>query len=168
MSGIGPSASLEEMLVKSAFSLETGFRNLAFKYIFLAHLKCSYNRTICFSDGFRREGTVSTASRNCGNHGQRLQKRETNAPFISGSFGLYPRTLRSERLRWLNNLSGKHQTPCDLGLCKNEPEYKIAAFQGQALSQNNPTHYPLCIGRLEARTGTSPPPSSPQYPRAPP
>jgi hypothetical protein len=148
---------------------------------------------------------VSTASLYCGNHGQRLQERGTNAPFTSGSFGLDPRALRSERLRWLNNLSGKltvppalfrkvsqlfgrgRWTPCDLRLCKNEPEYKIAAFLKfrqrfsgkpdsfpgvggcQALSHTTQTHHHLCIGRLEARTGASPPPSStPQHPRAPP
>ena len=42
------------------------------------------------------------------------------------------RALRPERLRWLNNLSGKQQTPCDLGLCKSKPDAKTAAFQGQA------------------------------------
>jgi hypothetical protein len=112
----------------------------------------------------------------------------TSAPFTSGSFGLDSRALRSERLRWLNNLSGKptvppalfrkvlqffgrgRWTPCDLGLCKNEPEYKIAAFLKlrqrfsgkpdsfpgvggcQALSHTTQPHHHLCIGRLEART----------------
>ena len=31
------------------------------------------------------------------------------------------------RLKWLNNPSGKHQTPYDLGLCKFNPGAKIAA-----------------------------------------
>ena len=31
------------------------------------------------------------------------------------------------RLKWLNNPSGKPQTPCDLGLCKIFPEAKTAA-----------------------------------------
>jgi hypothetical protein len=30
------------------------------------------------------------------------------------------------RLKWLNNPSGKHQKPCDLGLCKIKAEAKIA------------------------------------------
>ena len=92
-----------------------------------------------------KEGTVSTASRNCRNHGQRLQDWGTNAPQSSGSFGVVPRALRPERLQWLNNLSGKQKnapvltseveqlrrggrrTPCDLGLCKRETEAKTAA-----------------------------------------
>ena len=121
---------------------------------------------------------MSTASRNCRNHGQRLQERGTNAPFTSGSRREDPWILRSMRLRWLNNLSGKHQTPCDLGLCKNDPEAKTAAslkvrqrFSGKsdnfsgvggcrALSQTTLSYPTLRICRLEARAGTSPPPSS--------
>ena len=41
-----------------------------------------------------------------------------------GSPGLDPWILRSTRLRWLNNPSGKPQTPCDLGLCKIFPRGK--------------------------------------------
>jgi hypothetical protein len=133
-------------------------------FIFLTLLTCSYNRTIHSPDGFRREGTVSTASRNCGNHGQRLQERGTNAPFISGSFGQDPRALRSERLQWLNNLSGKHQTPCDLGLCKNEPEYKIAAFLTKsATARFSPA--PKSAGGVSGSLALSQPPHFPKHPR---
>ena len=70
---------------------------------------------------------MSTASRNCRNRVQRLRGLETNATKPSGSFRLDPRTLRPERLKWLNNPSGKHWKPCDLGLCKSKPEAKTAA-----------------------------------------
>ena len=72
---------------------------------------------------------MSTASRNCRFHVQRLRDRGNYAPLFSGSFNLDPWILRSTRLRWLNNPSGKHQKPCDLGLCKNEVEAQTAAFQ---------------------------------------
>ena len=70
--------------------------------------------------------------------------------------------------------------PYDLGLCKNDPEAKTAASLnlcecfseksargGRALSLNilNSTSSSIC--RLEARAGTSPPPSSSNTPRAP-
>ena len=111
---------------------------------------------------------MSTASRNCRFHVQRLQERGKIAPRSVGSRREDPGTLWSPRLRWLNNLSGKHQTPYDLGLCKNDPEAKTAASQGRALSLNilNSTSSSIC--RLEARAGTSPPPSSSNTPRAPP
>ena len=104
-----------------------------------------------------KEGTVSTASRNCRNHVQRLRGWGNYAPQSSGSFNLDPWILRSMRLRWLNNLSGKHQTPCDLGLCKNEVEAQIAAFQSWASGQTTLSFSTTRICRLEARTGTSPP-----------
>jgi len=125
---------------------------------------------------------VSTASRNCRFHGQRLQERGTNAPFTSGSFGLDPRALRPERLRWLNNLSGKltvppalfrkarqlsgrgRWTPCDLGLCKNEPEYKIAAFLTKsATARLSPA--PKSAGGVSGSLALSQPPHFPKHPR---
>ena len=124
---------------------------------------------------------MSTASRNCRNHVQRLRAGGGNAPQASGSRGLDPWILRSARLRWLNNPSGKHQTPCDLGLCKNDPQAKTAASLnlrerfsekgargGQALSLTilNSTLFSIC--RLEARAGTSPPPSLLKIERRPP
>ena len=50
-----------------------------------------------------------------------LVKRSSAFP---GAGGETPWILRSARLRWLNNPSGKHWTPYDLGLCKNEPAGK--------------------------------------------
>jgi hypothetical protein len=119
-------------------------------------------------DGSGKEGTVSTASRNCRNRLQRLQERGTNAPRSVGSLGLDPWALRPMRLQWQNNPSGKHQTPCDLGLCQSDPKAKTAAFQGRALSQTTLSYPTPRICRLEARAGTSPPPSSSSQPRAPP
>src|SRR5215207_3873045 len=126
------------------------------------------------SDGSGKEGTVSTASRNCRNHGQRLQERGQTAPRSVGSRREDPGTLWSPRLGWLNNLSGKltvpptlfrkvlqlsgrgRWTPYDLGLCKNDPEAKTAASQSRALSLNNQSPPFTSICRLEARAGTSP------------
>ena len=102
---------------------------------------------------------MSTASRNCRNQLQRLRARGGNAPQAPGSRREGPWTLRSMRLKWLNNPGGKLQAPCDPGLCKIFPEAKIAAFQGRALSQTIPLDPKLSICRLEARAGTSPPPS---------
>ena len=127
---------------------------------------------------------MSTASRNCRIHGQRLQERGTNAPRSVGSRREDPWALRPMRLQWQNNPSGKHQTPCDLGLCQSDPKAKTAASLylrqrfsgksdnpgscpgqafpgvggGRALSQTilNTTLSSIC--RLEARAGTSPPP----------
>ena len=122
---------------------------------------------------------MSTASRNCQNRVQRLQGWDYNAAQSSGSLGLDPRTLRPERLKWLNNLSGKHQKPCDLGLCKSEAKAKTAASRkrksliskGSCVSRAS-AHPSLflnyCTCGLEARAGTSPPPSYPHHQRAPP
>ena len=70
---------------------------------------------------------MSRVFRNCWSRMQRLRKWGVNTPRLSGSFRLDPRALRPERLKWLNNLSGKLRKPCDLGLCKSKPEAKIAA-----------------------------------------
>ena len=115
---------------------------------------------------------MSTASRNCRNHGQRLRERGQTAPRSIGSLGQDPGTLRSPRLGWLNNLSGKLWTPCDLRLCKNDPEAKTAASLylrerfsekgvrgGRALSLTTQTTLSTSLCRLEARAGASPPPS---------
>jgi hypothetical protein len=150
-------------------------------FIFLSHLTCSYYRTISIVDGSGKEGTVSTASRNCRFHGQRLQERGKIAPRSVGSRREDPGTLRPMRLKWLNNPGGKPQIPCDPGLCKNDPEAKTAASLnlrerfsqkgargGRALSLTilNSTSSSIC--RLEAGAGTSPPPSFTSNPRAPP
>ena len=44
------------------------------------------------------------------------------------------------RLKWLNNPSGKQQTPCDLGLCKCQPEAKTAAKAWARNSRHPPDH----------------------------
>ena len=129
---------------------------------------------------------MSTASRNCRNHVQRLQERGKIAPRSVGSRGLDPWALRPMRLQWQNNPSGKltvpptlfrkvlqlsgrgRWTPYDLGLCKNDPYAKTAAFQGRALSLTTQTTLSTSICRLEARAGTSPPPSIRKYDRGPP
>ena len=124
---------------------------------------------------------MSTASRNCRFHGQRLQEMGKIAPRSVGSRREDPWALRPMRLKWLNNPGGKRQTPCDPGLCKNDPEAKTAASLnlrerfsekgargGRALSLTilNSTSSSIC--RLEARAGTSPPPSLREYERGPP
>ena len=70
---------------------------------------------------------MSRVFRNCWSRMQRLRKWGGNTPRLSGSFRLDPRALRPERLKWLNNPSGKLRKPCDLGLCKSKPEAKTAA-----------------------------------------
>ena len=111
---------------------------------------------------------MSTASRNCRNRLQRLQERGKTAPRSVGSRGLDPWALRPMRLQWQNNPGGKHRKPYDPGLCQSDPKAKTAASQGRALSLTilNSTSSSIC--RLEARAGTSPPPSSSNTPRAPP
>ena len=63
---------------------------------------------------------MSTASRNCRFHGQRLQGLENYASKSSGSFNLDPWALRPERLQWLNRLVTPKRN-------KSEVEAKIAA-----------------------------------------
>ena len=124
---------------------------------------------------------MSTASRNCRNRLQRLQERGKIAPRSSGSRREDPGILWSPRLEWQNNLSGKHQTPCDLRLCQSDPEAKAAASLnlrerfsergergGRASSLTTQTNTTLRICGLEARAGTSPPSSFLQQQRAPP
>ena len=124
------------------------------------------NDTITIPPG--KEGTVSTASRNCRNHVQRLQNKGTNAPLLFGSINLDPGVLRPTRLEWQSNSSGKHRTPCDLELYKCEVEAKTAAFQSWASGRTTKTHKNHRICRLEARTGTSPPLYFSSNSRAPP
>jgi hypothetical protein len=70
---------------------------------------------------------VSTANLQCSNHGRRLRAGDAH-PLLPGTDGLGPGTLRPQRPFGHNTLSGKHQTPCDLGLCKILPDAKIAAL----------------------------------------
>ncbi len=111
------------------------------RFIFLGLLTRSYCRTISTVDGSGKEGTVSTASRNCRNRVQRLQERGKIAPRSVGSRREDPGTLRSPRLQWQNNLGGKHQTPCDPGLCQSDPEAKTAAFSRPGFEPNHPNHH---------------------------
>ena len=99
-----------------------------------------------------RKGPVSTATRNCQNHVQRLQGRGTIAPLPSGSQGLDPRTLRPERLKWLSmphpaRPDGRRSLRASasaMGLnatAKSEPAAKIVAFRyslGFRRSYNSP------------------------------
>ena len=127
---------------------------------------------------------MSRVFRNCWSRMQRLRKWGGNTPRLSGSFRLDPRTLRPERLKWLNNPSGKLRKPCDLGLCKSKPEAKIAASSLQKASNRrlapkiangargcpalsrSPNFQSLCTYRLEAAAGTYPPPAFLLEPRA--
>ena len=138
------------------------------RFIFLGVLTRSYCRTISIVDGSGKEGTVSTASRNCRFHVQRLQERGKIAPRSVGSRREDPGALWPSRLQWQNNPGGKRKIPCDPGLCQSDPEAKTAAFQGRALSLTTQTPLSTSICRLEARAGTSPPPSSSKNQRGPP
>jgi hypothetical protein len=85
---------------------------------------------------------VSTASRNCRFHLQRLQVLWLNAPNTSESFGGGPWALRPKRLQWLTNITD---------------EFKIAAFLSCASSLMALHTTQLCNCGLEALAGTSPP-----------
>ena len=172
-----PTQAREKAIISWAFSRskngrrwreatdEGSFRDK--KYLFLPLLTRSYYRNISSCDGSGQEGTVSTASRNCRFHVQRLRGWGNYAPQSSGSQGQDPWILRSTRLRWLNNPSGKHQKPCDLGLCKHETGVKDAAFLNRASAQP-PKHTTTSTCGLEATAGASPPSSFLQHQRAPP
>ena len=118
-----------------------------------------------------KEGAVSTASLHCRIHVQRLRDRGYNAPQSSGSRGQDPWILRSTRLKWLTKNEPKAQTAAFLKLRQRCSE-KSDNFSGvggcQALSRTTqtPTDHRIC--RLEARTGTSPPPSFHHPPTGPP
>ena len=122
-----------------------------------------------------KEGTVSTASRNCRNHVQRLRGWGNYAPQSSGRQGEDPGVLRPLCPTWQSNSSGKPQTPCDLEQCESDPLSENAAFLklrqrfseksdnfsgvggGRASGQTTLSFSTTRICRLEARTGTSPP-----------
>ncbi len=55
------------------------------------------------------------------------------------------------RLKWLNNPSGKPQTPCDLGLCKIFPEAKTAAKAWARISRHSRTTRPAFCESLRPR-----------------
>ena len=119
---------------------------------------------------------MSTASLQCRTRVQRLQA-VAYAATASGSRGRDPWVLRPTRLHWHSNLSGKHRTPCDLGLCKRKPGLNTrplpaktaASCAGKgskasalrlASSRYHTFPQPACACRLEARAGTVPPPFS--------
>ena len=55
------------------------------------------------------------------------------------------------RLKWLNNLSGKHRKPYDLGLCKFNPGAKTAAkawTQFASTAGRHDRHF--CVGCVHA------------------
>jgi hypothetical protein len=85
---------------------------------------------------------VSTASRNCRIHQQRLQAARFNARAVSESFGGGPWVLRPKRLQWLTNITDG---------------FKIAAFLSCASSLMALHTTQLCNCGLEALAGTSPP-----------
>ena len=89
---------------------------------------------------------MSRVFRNCWSRMQRLRKWGGNTPRLSGSFRLDPRTLRPERLKWLNNPSGKLRKPCDLGLCKSEPEAKTAERGRELRATSRNTRPAFCVG----------------------
>ncbi len=116
-------------------------------------LEKSYSVFIFLFNGTEKEGTVSTASRNCRFHQQRLQAWRTDALLASESFGGGPWALGPKRLQWLTNITDG---------------FKIAAFLSCAssLMAHHTTH--LCNCGLEALAGTSPPTSFLQFSHRPP
>jgi hypothetical protein len=103
---------------------------------------------------------VSTASRNCQFHMQRLQGEDFASSF-SGSLDVTPRALRPERLQWLNK-SNLGLRKCDMNRAK------IAAFLVKALSQTTFFFTSTSICGLEAGAGASPQSFFFQHQRAPP
>jgi hypothetical protein len=103
---------------------------------------------------------VSTASRYCRIHMQRLQSEDYASSF-SGSGGTTPRALRPARLQWLNMLD-KSVRKCGCSFAK------IAAFHDLALSLSAISSKTISICGLEALAGTSPPFSRHPYSRGPP
>ena len=87
-----------------------------------------------------RKGPVSTATRNCQNHVQRLRSTSL-ATVLPGSQGQDPRTLRPERLKWLSipfpakshrRKASERGRGCWMGStdpAKNELKAKDVAFQ---------------------------------------
>ncbi len=96
---------------------------------------------------------MSTASRNCRFHQQRLQVVGLNAPLTFGSFGGGPWALRPKRLQWLTNITAG---------------FEIAAFRKSVLSLMALYNSTLSICGLEAVAGTSPPSSFRQFSQGPP
>ena len=96
------------------------------------------HRTISLFNGTVKEGTVSTASRNCRFHQQRLQGRGNNAPRSSESFGAGPWALRPKRLQWLANIIAEFKIAalCD---CGSKPSFFKSIFIRQgAMSRHSP------------------------------
>ncbi len=75
---------------------------------------------------------------------------ETNA-WYSGAGGRALGHYDPMRLKWLNNPSGKPQTPCDLGLCKIFPEAKTAAKAWAQFASHRRTTRPAFLRRLRSR-----------------
>ena len=99
-----------------------------------------------------RKGPVSTATRNCQNHVQRLRSTSL-ATVLPGSQGQDPRTLRPERLKWLSipfpakshrRKASERGRGCWMGStdpAKNELKAKIAAsspFNRHSRESGNP------------------------------
>jgi hypothetical protein len=101
---------------------------------------------------------MSTAFFHRQSYVQRLRGKG-HAPLSSGSRRRDPGALRLQRRpERHNSLSGKHQKPCDLGLCKCVPEAKTAALPTKASSLTIlllKTTTRMC--RLGAMAGHTPP-----------
>jgi hypothetical protein len=84
---------------------------------------------------------VSTASRNCRIHQQRLQAERHNARSVSGSFGGGPWALRPKRLQWLTNITAEFKiaAPSVCGLKLFFP--KSISLQQGAMSWHSPPFF---------------------------
>ncbi len=94
---------------------------------------------------------MSTASRNCWFHQQRLQAVRINARAVSESFGSGPWALRPKRLQWLKRFDFPMKGQNRLNITV---EFKIAALLHRGFE---PFFLKSIFPRLEAMGGHSPP-----------
>jgi hypothetical protein len=102
---------------------------------------------------------VSTASRNCRIHQQRLQAARFNARAVSGSFGSGPWALRPKRLQWLTNITAEFKIAAffQRHMHLSEKKHFSGACVSQVSSRMALYHTSLSICGLEAVAGTFPP-----------
>src|SRR5436190_4087626 len=99
-----------------------------------------------------RSGTLSTASRNDRNGLQRLRGGGVTAPPSPGGLGQDPRTLGSERLRWLAS-HAKSLSLVKTAASLGQPV--TSARQWRRASSLKSTPNTSCTCRLGAMAGTS-------------
>ena len=99
---------------------------------------------------------MSTASRNCRNHQQRLRVLGFNAPHILGSFGSGPWAPRPKRLQWLSNIRSEFKIAA---LCSSVSSLKantlpIISICGLEIGGGHPLHSLIMRKRRPERDGS--------------